>query len=235
MEFTSKTMKELNKMMSMKHKLTTPYHPQTNGALERTHLTLKDYFKCYVNKDQNNWDEFMNLATYCYNTNTQKSTQCTPYELVFGQKARIPNIITNPTEKPNYSELANDIAKKLKSSRAAAVENQINSKEKSKAHYDKTHHRTYTFKENDKVILCDSYAKNTSKRLCKNFKGPYKIIQIHNNQTATLEIGNKLKTYHFNQLKPFYELSDNANEQNDSDMDIDYDPSLDVPGPSNRQ
>ncbi|KAL3268968.1 hypothetical protein HHI36_008054 [Cryptolaemus montrouzieri] len=90
--------------------------------------------------------------------------------------------------------------------------------------------RTY-----DKVILCDSHAKNTSKRLCENFKGPYKIIQIHNNQTATLEIGNKLKTYHFNQLKPFYELSDNANEQNDSDMDIDYDPSLDDPGPSNRQ
>ncbi|KAL3286707.1 hypothetical protein HHI36_001202 [Cryptolaemus montrouzieri] len=111
--------------------------------------------------------------------------------------------------------------------KTAAVENQINSKEKSKAHYDKTHHRTYTFKENDKVILCDSYAKNTSKRLCKNFKGPYKIIQIHNNQTATLEIGNKLKTYHFNQLKPFYELSENTNEQNDSDMDIDYDPSLD--------
>ncbi|KAL3287208.1 hypothetical protein HHI36_001685 [Cryptolaemus montrouzieri] len=37
---------------------------------------------------------------------------------------------------------------------------------------------------------------------------------------------------HYSDL--FY-LPENANEQNDSDMDIDYDPSLDVPGPSNRQ
>lgn len=42
------------------------------------------------------------------------------------------------------------------------------------------------------------------KKLTKEFKGPYKIIQIHNNNTASIQLSkNKLKTYHFNLLKPY--------------------------------
>lgn len=67
-EFTSATFKEFNKLMSISHKLASPYHPQTNGAVERTHLTLKDYFKCYVSKNNDDWDEYLNFAVYSYNT-----------------------------------------------------------------------------------------------------------------------------------------------------------------------
>lgn len=204
--------------MQINHKLATPYHPQTNGSLERTHLSLKDYFRCYVNKDQNNWDEFLNLATYSYNTNIHKSTQKTPYELVFGQTPRIPNIINKPITKPNYSDFARDITNKLQIIRSTARENLIKSKEKSKRYYDKTHNRTYEFRENQLILLYDRRAKNTSKRLSKNFKGPYKIVQIHDNQTATIEIAtNNLKTYHFNELKP-YHLSENEDEENNGDI-----------------
>ncbi|KAK9881313.1 hypothetical protein WA026_015439 [Henosepilachna vigintioctopunctata] len=235
-EFTSNTLKELNKLLNINHKLASPYHPQTNGSLERTHLTLKDYFKCYVNEDQNNWDEFLNLAIYAYNTNIHKSTHKTPYELVFGQQPKIPNIMSKPVQKPNYSELANDIARKLQIIRKSARENQINAKEKSKGYYDKTHHRTYEFKENDLVLLYDSLKKKTNKKLSKNYKGPYKIIQIHDNQTATLKLeNNKLKTYHYNLLKP-YNVSDNGqqNEENENNFDLTVnDPSIDDPGDIN--
>lgn len=44
-DFTSNTVKELNKLFKIKHIFSSPYHPQTNGALERSHLTLKEYLK----------------------------------------------------------------------------------------------------------------------------------------------------------------------------------------------
>lgn len=66
-EFISTTFKEFNKLLSIKHKFTSPYHPQTNGALERTHLTLKDNFKCYVNKDN---DDIQYTCTQIYRKNT---------------------------------------------------------------------------------------------------------------------------------------------------------------------
>lgn len=169
-EFTSQTFKQVNRMLSIKQKQTSPYHPQTNGSLERTHLTLKDYFRCYLSKDTDNtWDRFLNFAVYSYNTSTHKATQKTPYELVFGQQARMP-LITNPRNKPTYSDLANDLSTKLKIIRKTARENQIKSKEKSKEYYDQTHHRTYNFQEGDIVLLCDKQAKAKNKVLQPNFK-----------------------------------------------------------------
>lgn len=164
--------------MTVKHKFTSPDHPQSNGSLERTHLTLKDYFKCNVNKDQNNWDKFLNFAIYNYNTSIYKSTQKTRYELVFGQRAKIPNFLNTPQNKPNYSYLANDLATKLQIIRETAKENPIGGKEKSRQYYDKSHNRT--FNGNDEAY--DAKSKAKMKKLSQNYKGPYKIIQIHNNK-----------------------------------------------------
>lgn len=44
------------------------YHPQTNGALERSHDTLKEYPKSYVNKNQNDWHKYLPTALISYNS-----------------------------------------------------------------------------------------------------------------------------------------------------------------------
>lgn len=44
--------KDLTNLFKTKHISTTPYHPQTNGAFERSHLTLKNYLKHYIELDQ---------------------------------------------------------------------------------------------------------------------------------------------------------------------------------------
>lgn len=71
-EFTSCTLKELDKLLTMK--LCSPYRPESNKALGRSYLTIKNYLKCCVNKDGNDWDNFFNFAIYSYNTNIHKAT-----------------------------------------------------------------------------------------------------------------------------------------------------------------
>lgn len=155
--------------MSIKHKLTSPYQ---------------------VNKHWNNWDEFQNVAIYSYNTSFHKSTQKTPYELVFGQQPKVPNFLNNPPNETNYSDLTTDLSYKLKIIRKTARETQIQAKEKSKQYYNKTHNTTYDLKEDDLVLLYDAQAKDKYKTLKPNYKGPYKIkfMQVHANQNATLQI-----------------------------------------------
>lgn len=103
-------------------------------------------------------------------------------------------------------------------------ENQLKTKQESKRIYDKTHNQQYDFKANDLVLLYNLLAKNTNKKLSKDFKGPFKIVQIHDNNTASMQLTkNKIKTYHFNLLKPY--ISDiqastsKQNEGNESDSD----------------
>ena len=36
------------------------------------------------------WDQFIDSAVFAYNTSSHESTNCTPFEVMFGRKARIP-------------------------------------------------------------------------------------------------------------------------------------------------
>lgn len=213
-EFTSSTLKEINKLLTVKHNLCSPYHPESNGALERSHLTLKDYLRCYVNKDGNNWDEFLNFAIFTYNTSIHKSTQKTPYELVFGQLPRIPSNISKPNQRITYSDLARDLTNKFQTIRESARETQINGKEKSKRNYDKTHNREYNFKAGDQVLLSNAHAASTSKQLKPSFLGPYEIVQVHTDQkSASIRLtSNKIRTYNFKLLKPYVSDSSHIDE-----------------------
>jgi len=50
-------MRELNKMLGIETKLSTAYHPETDGQTERTNQELEQYLRMYVNHRQNNWAE----------------------------------------------------------------------------------------------------------------------------------------------------------------------------------
>lgn len=236
-EFTSSTLKEVNRLLSIKHKVCSPYRPESNGALERAHLALKDYFKCYVNRDGDNWDSLINYATFAYNSSIHKATGKTPYELVFGQEPRIPSNLGKGPKK-NYSDLARDLNSKFKVIRETARDSQIRNKHISKKQYDKTHYRQYNFKEGQLVLLHNEQAKRTSKQLKPEYLGPYKIIQLHDNKSASLQITrNKIKTYHLDLLKPYVsESQDNENDPRETteDGDDNEPDNLDAPGPSNR-
>lgn len=42
-DFTSNLFRDVAKLLKFKHIICSAYHPQTNGTLERSHGTIKDY------------------------------------------------------------------------------------------------------------------------------------------------------------------------------------------------
>ena len=75
--FISKFMKRIAKRFKIKQVFITPYHAQSNGSLERSHHVLMEYIKKFVG-ETGDWDEYLPLATFSYNTNVQDSTKSTP-------------------------------------------------------------------------------------------------------------------------------------------------------------
>ena len=71
---------------------TTAFHPQSNGSLERSYHALEEYLKQYVGK-KFDWDEWVELAVFNYNTSVHEGTKYTPYELVYGKIARTPSLM----------------------------------------------------------------------------------------------------------------------------------------------
>lgn len=84
--------------------LTSPYHPQSNGSLKRSHRTLGEYFRSFVNKDQTNWDEYVPFAMFAYNSSIHSLTGYQPYELLFGRKLELTSLIKSPEPQYNYTD-----------------------------------------------------------------------------------------------------------------------------------
>ena len=58
-EFVNKVSESLFERTKTEHRISTAYHPQTNGLVERYNQTLQRSLLKLVNKEQDNWDEFI--------------------------------------------------------------------------------------------------------------------------------------------------------------------------------
>lgn len=91
-EFLSRELKVYLEQNSIKHSRTTPYHPQTNGLVERFHGTLMNSLrKACSPYDQNLWDEFLNNALFGYRVSYSASMKSSPYFMVYGTDVRLPS------------------------------------------------------------------------------------------------------------------------------------------------
>ena len=72
-QFTSILMKEVNQFLNIKHKMTTPFHPQANGLVERFNGTLKTMLKKLAIEQPAQWDTFFPALLFAYHEAPQES------------------------------------------------------------------------------------------------------------------------------------------------------------------
>ena len=82
--FTSKFWQTFTGILGTNHKLSTAYHPETNGQTERTNQTMETYLRCYINYPQDNWVELLPMAQLAYNTSISESTGEQPAKAMLG-------------------------------------------------------------------------------------------------------------------------------------------------------
>lgn len=70
-------------MTKTEHRISSAYHPQTNGMVERFNQTLQRSLVKFVNDNQNDWDEKIDGVLFAYRTSQQKCTNHSPFELMY--------------------------------------------------------------------------------------------------------------------------------------------------------
>ena len=84
-QFASKFMEDLTRILGTKRKLSTAYHPQTNGQTERINQEIGTFLRHYINYQQDDWTEWLAVAEFAYNDKKHAATGKTPFELNFGR------------------------------------------------------------------------------------------------------------------------------------------------------
>lgn len=184
-QFTSQLLKDLTTFLQTKKIFTTPYHPQTDGLVEKFNQTLATMLSAFVSRTEKNWDENLRAVIFSYNTVIQASTGYSPAELVFGRILRLPCdldlIRSKNTDPTSLNEWVREQLYKLNDAYKLATEalNKAHAHQKKNADRGKSDHE---FNVGDLV-----YKKipviSGQKKFQPRYEGPFKVIEKLNNLT----------------------------------------------------
>lgn len=109
--FTSKFWTSLIAQLGIKYKISTTYHPQTNGQTKRMNQIIEIYLKSYINQKQDNWVQLLPLVQVAYNSLVNKTMGIMPFYTNYSREAPL---YRSPLSDKTRAKKANTTTKKIK-------------------------------------------------------------------------------------------------------------------------
>ena len=156
--FMSGIFQQVMHELGIKQYRSSAYHPESQGALERFHQTLKNMIRSYCFDNEKDWDEDIHLLLFAVRESVQESLGFSPFELVFGHSVYGPlkllkeKFLSNDETPLNLLQYVSDFRNRLSRVCEVARSNLKTSQGKMKARYD-NHVIDRKFKPDDKVLV----------------------------------------------------------------------------------
>lgn len=202
--FTSNFWCELAKVMRIRLRLSSAFHPETDGLCERANRTVIQLLRNDSNLKTNNWTENLTAVEMAINNYQQSSTKQSPYYLNYGIHVKLPNQV-NPTESSMPS--VEQFAKRMRDVMRTAGENMKSAQDKQKEQADKKRRETPNWEVGDLVFVSTENFQGFNK-LKEKFIGPFKIIGKLSNVSYRVELPIKYQVhnvFHSSLLKSSHE------------------------------
>ena len=195
-QFAAGMTKELNKMLGIETKLSTAYHPETDGQMERTNQELEQYLRMYVNHRQNNWAEWLATAEFAFNNKVHTATKMSPFQVNYGREPRMGFDIRKKGKNEKAEEFVKEMKERHEEARAALVKSQ----EEMKRQADRNRKEAEEYRVGDKVLISTKefsaeLMKRATKKLTEKFIGPYVVRKIVSENAVELELPASLRIH----------------------------------------
>jgi len=182
--FTSNMMNQLFKRLGIVHLYSTPYHPQTNGQIERFNSTMDSKIASLSNSSRSDWDDQLPYVIFNYNTSSHSTTNILPFELMYGRSPVLPcdpqdPIVSLQIDPQHFTHLHQHI-----SSLTTTARNRLQSAQHQyKTRFD-THRSNPSYAINDLVLIKTVKPRH---KFDIRHEGPYRIIQRLTHNTYVVQ------------------------------------------------
>lgn len=186
--FLSRVVSEILQSCSVRHQVTTAYHPQTNGLTERLNRTLSDMLSMYVSSDHSNCDAALPYITFAYNSSRHDTTGFTPFYLLFGREPPLMIDSLLPLQPDaSLTAFASDAVSRAEDARQLARLRTLDSQQRQCTRYDSSHQHV-SFSPGDLVLLWTPQRHvGLADKLQHRYIGPYRICHKSSDVTYVIE------------------------------------------------
>lgn len=204
--FRSKLFSQVLQQLQVKHNQASAYHPQSQGALERFHQTLKSMLRAYCTELGRDWEEGLPWLLLAAREVVQVSTGFSPNELVFGHSVRGPLAVLHngyqPSEPPhNLVDYVNGFKQRLFMAGKMAKLKLKESQKKMKSVFDQKA-RQRQFSPGDQVMCLLPVVGSPFQA---RFSGPGTVKRKVSEQDYLISLPKgRTRLCHINLLKPYY-------------------------------
>lgn len=214
--FMSKIFKQVMAELKIVHKKSSAYHPESQGALERFHQTLKSMMRKFCQESNKEWDEGLPLLLFAVRETPQESLGFSPCDLVFGHTVRGPLrllkdkwLSDSPQPAHNLLDYVSVFRERLHNVCDLARENLSQAQLKMKRRFDKKS-ESREFQHGDKVLVLLPLPGSS---LQSKFSGPYVVerkISDTDYVIGTPDRKRKTRVCHVNMIKKYYSRESSA-------------------------
>ena len=215
-QFTGECMAELRKLLSIKGNMTTPYHAQANGLVERFNGTLKSMLRKLAGEQPKEWDKYIPALLFAYREVPQASTGYSPFELLYGRTIRGPLAIlkdlwTSEEEREpevqHSSQYVLELRNRIEETCKIAQQQLERESVKYKRYFDKKT-KPRVFPVGSRVLLLLPHKLN---KLEMSWRGPFIVEQRVGDCDYQINVAGKTKLFHANMLKAYVERTPHLN------------------------
>ncbi|KAL5489194.1 hypothetical protein EMCRGX_G018260 [Ephydatia muelleri] len=206
--FTSQLLAELYRLLHIRPIRTSPYHPQTDGLVERFNQTLKSMLRKVATQEGEAWDKLIPYVLFAYREVPQSSTGFSPFELLYGREVRGPLDVLQESwvakEKSSENVVSHimSIREKMAEMTTIVRESLEKAQASQKSWYDQNA-RMRTLNEGAMVLVL---LPTSSSALTAQWQGPYKVVKQVGKVNYLIDMHNRRKrkrVFHINMLREF--------------------------------
>jgi transposase InsO family protein len=202
--FTSEVWKEFLRLSDIRPRMSTAFHPQTDGQTERLNQTIEAYLRSFVNHEQDDWAGLLPMAEFAYNNSVTMATGLSPFYANYGFHPAATNPaaahLLNPASKV-YAHWMHAVHEKTRESLEEA-------QERMRRYSDPKRKDNPAYQVGDLVMLNgrNIQTRRPSRKLDHKNHGPFQIERIVSPLAVKLTLPRKWKihdVFHVSLVEPY--------------------------------
>jgi len=237
-EFRNGLTKELARLLGMKRQFTTPYRPQTNGAVERSNRSIHAMMRAYLRgtlDDQKHWPHLLPMIEYAINTAVNRSIGYCPFQLMFGHSPNIPGFL-DIQEPMSENEHVRALATNFQRIWQLAKMNREKANEQMILEQPRVNNIDYKVGQLVKVFSWKRTPEGLNSKWLPVWLGPFTVIKTIGTSNILISDGKKNQMLHVSRTHPYHQRENTdrlavlpelpeymeTNQNTEEDFEIDY-------------